>query len=65
LTVALSTDGARTFPYKLDLQSAPNGDYGYPMALQTRDGRIHVSFTSDERTVVRKAVFTESDLIKR
>jgi hypothetical protein len=35
------------------------------MTLQTRDGRIHVSFTSDERTVVRKAVFTESDLIKR
>jgi hypothetical protein len=65
LTVALSTDGARTFPHKLDLQNASEGDYGYPMALQTRDGRIHVSFTSDERTVVRKAVFTEADLIKR
>jgi hypothetical protein len=35
------------------------------MALQTKDGRIHVSFTTDERTVVRKAVFTEADLIKR
>jgi predicted neuraminidase len=65
LTVALSTDGARTFPHRMDLQAKPDGDYGYPMALQTKDGRIHVSFTTDERTVVRKAVFTEADLIKR
>lgn len=65
LTVALSVDGARTFPRRLVLQSDPNGDYGYPMAVQTRDGRIHVSFTSDERTVVRKAVFREEDLKAR
>lgn len=65
LTVALSVDGARTFPHRLALQSDPKGDYGYPMAVQTRDGRIHVSFTSDERTVVRKAVFREEDLKAR
>jgi predicted neuraminidase len=59
LTVALSTDGARTFPHRRNLLADAQGDYGYPTVLQTRDGRIHVMFTSDERTVVRKAVFSE------
>ena len=60
LTVALSTDGAKTFPHKRNIVAASKGDYGYPVAVQTRDGKIHVVFTSDERTVVRKAVFDES-----
>lgn len=34
-------------------------DYAYPMAVQTRDGRIHLIFTSHERTVVNHAVFDE------
>ena len=38
----------------------PKGDYGYPTAIQTRDGKIHVIFTSDERTVVRHAIFDEA-----
>lgn len=59
LTVALSTDGAKTFPYKRNLLAEPKGDYGYPTAIQTRDGKIHVIFTSDERTVVRHAIFDE------
>ncbi len=62
LAVALSTDGARTFPHRRDLVAEPGGDYGYPTAIQTRDGRIHVIYTSDERTVVRQAVFTEADV---
>jgi predicted neuraminidase len=59
LTVALSLDGAKTFPHKRNLIGEPKGDYGYPTVIQTRDDKIHVLFTSDERTVVRKAVFTE------
>lgn len=62
LSVALSVDGAQTFLPRRDLLSATGGDYGYPMAIQTRDGRIHVVFTSDERKVVRRAIFTEADL---
>ncbi len=62
LTVALSTDGAKTFPHKRDLLADPKGDYGYPTAIQTRDGKIHVVFTSDERRVVRRATFTEADI---
>ena len=60
LTVALSTDGAKTFPHRRNLLADPKGDYGYPTAMQTRDGKIHIVFTSDERTVVRRAVFEES-----
>jgi hypothetical protein len=38
-------------------------DYAYPMAVQTRDGKIHLIFTSHERTVVNHAVLDE-DWIK-
>lgn len=62
LTAALSADGARTFPHRRDLVAEPGGDYGYPMAVQTRDDRIHVIYTSDERTVVRRVTFTEAEL---
>ncbi len=63
LSVALSIDGAKTFPHRRDLINESKGDYGYPTALQTRDGKLHIIYTSDERTVVRQAVFTESDLL--
>lgn len=63
LAVALSLDGGKTFPHRRDLLSEPKDDYGYPTAIQTRDGRIRIIFTSDGRTVVRQASFTESDLL--
>ena len=63
LSLALSKDGAKTFPWRRDLLADPKGDYGYPTAFQSRDGRIHVVFTSDERTVVRHAIFEESVLM--
>jgi hypothetical protein len=44
------------------LETNPTGDFGYPTALQTRDGKIHVLYTSDERTVVRRIVLTEAEL---
>ena len=61
LRALLSTDGGKSWPRKLDLASGP-GDFAYPTAIQTRDGKIHVTFTSDERTVVRRSVFEESDV---
>lgn len=64
LSVALSTDGARTFPVRRDLLTDPNGDYGYPTAFQSRDGRIQIIYTSDERTVVRRLSFTEDWLTR-
>ena len=63
LTIAISTDGAKTFPHRRTIASGP-GDFAYPTAAQTRDGRIHVIFTSDERTVIRHAVFDERAVLE-
>ncbi|MBI2925559.1 MAG: exo-alpha-sialidase [Verrucomicrobia bacterium] len=62
LAVALSTDSGKTFPHKRNLMEGP-GDFGYPTAIQTRDGKIHVLFTSDERTVIRRATFAEASVL--
>jgi predicted neuraminidase len=58
LTVALTSDGDKTYPVKRNLAEGP-GDFGYPLAFQARDGMIHVVFTSERRTVVNHAVFDE------
>lgn len=62
LTAAISTDGGRTFPHRRNLIEG-EGSFAYPTAVQTRDGRIHVVFTSDERTVIRRAVFDEAAVL--
>jgi len=64
LAVAISTDSAKTFPHRRNI-AAGRGDFGYPTAIQTRDGKIHVTYTSDERTVIQHAVFDESDIANK
>jgi predicted neuraminidase len=64
LTVAISTDNAKTFPYRRNIVDG-EGAFAYPTAVQTRDGNIHVAFTSDERTVIRHAVFEENAILKQ
>lgn len=61
LTVAISTDGAQTFPHRRNIADGRN-DFAYPVAIQTTDGRIHIVYTSDKRGVVNHAVFTEQDI---
>ncbi|HXG48215.1 MAG TPA: sialidase family protein, partial [Methylomirabilota bacterium] len=63
LRLAVSTDGGRTFPHRRNLAEGP-GDFAYPVARQTRDGKIHVVFTSDERTVIRHAVLAEEAILR-
>jgi predicted neuraminidase len=58
LTVSLSPDGDRTWPFRRNLAVGPH-DYAYPFAIQTQDGKIHLVFTSDSRTVIQHAVFDE------
>lgn len=58
LTLALSADHGRTWPWKRDLAVGPHY-YAYPVAIQTRDGKIHVVYTSEMRTVVNHAIFDE------
>jgi predicted neuraminidase len=64
LTAAISTDGGKTWPHRKNLIEGP-ADYAYPYAIQARDGRIHLVFTSDERTGVYLAVFDEQVVIER
>ncbi|MBM3831969.1 MAG: hypothetical protein FJ403_01595 [Verrucomicrobia bacterium] len=64
LTAAISTDLGKTFPHRRNLAEGA-GSFAYPTAIQTQDGKIHVTFTSDERTVIRRAVFEESAILRR
>jgi predicted neuraminidase len=63
LTVALSFDQDRTWPVRRNLREGDN-DYGYPIAFQGGNSRIHVVFTSERRTVVNHAVFDEDWVIQ-
>lgn len=62
LTVAISTDNDKTYPYRRNILSGP-GPFAYPVAIQTKDGKIHVIFTSHNRTVINHAVFEESAIL--
>jgi predicted neuraminidase len=62
LTVAISTDNDKTYPYRKNIAEG-HGDFGYPYAIQTRDGKIHVIYTSDRRSVINHAVFDESAIL--
>jgi predicted neuraminidase len=58
LTVAISTDNDKTYPYKMNLAEGKD-DFAYPFAIQSKDGLIHVVYTSEKRTVVNHVVFDE------
>jgi predicted neuraminidase len=64
LTVAISTDNGKTYAFRKNI-AVGNHDYAYPYAIQTRDGKIHVVFTSDGRTIINHAVFEESAITGR
>ncbi len=59
LAAALSTDGGKTFPQNVNLVEGP-GPYAYPYAIAGSDGKIHLVFTSEGRTVINYATFDES-----
>jgi predicted neuraminidase len=58
LTAALSTDHDRTWTSRRNIREG-EGDFGYPSAFQARDGKIHLVYTSNRRTVVNHAIFDE------
>lgn len=58
LTLAISEDHDRTWPIRRNLAEG-EGDFAYPIALQASDGRIHVVYTLNHRTVINHAVFDE------
>jgi predicted neuraminidase len=58
LTVAISTDNDRSWPVRRDIATG-NHDYGYPYAIQSRDGKVHIVYTSDKRSTINHAVLDE------
>lgn len=58
LTAALSTDGDRTYPYRRNLNEGGNS-FAYPIGFEAADGLIHIVYTSDQRTVINHATFSE------
>lgn len=62
LMAALSTDNDRTYPHRRAIADGA-GDFAYPIAVQTADGRIHVVYTSDGRRQINHAVFDEAWLM--
>jgi predicted neuraminidase len=62
LTVAISTDGDKTYPYRRNI-AVGNHDYAYPYAIQTADGKIHLVYTSEKRSVINHTVFEESAIV--
>jgi predicted neuraminidase/kynurenine formamidase len=63
LTVAISTDGDKTYPHRRDIVNKPGDTAAYPVAIQSRDGKIHVIYTSQNRQVVNRATFDESAIL--
>ena len=63
LTVAISTDNDKTYPYSRNIVDEPGDSAAYPVAIQTRDGKIHVIYTSRRRTQINHAVFEESAIL--
>jgi predicted neuraminidase len=61
LTVAISTDNGASYPTRVNIAEGKH-DYAYPYAIQTRDGKIHLVFTSDGRSIINHAVFEESEI---
>ena len=64
LTAALSSDNGKTFPDRMNI-AAGQGSFAYPTVIQTRNGKIHVTFTSQERTQINHAIFDENDLLSK
>jgi predicted neuraminidase len=49
LNIAISTDGRAWTPMMV-LEDSP-GEYSYPAVIQTRDGRVHITYTWQRRNI--------------
>jgi hypothetical protein len=63
LTVAISTDDDRTYPHKRNIINKKDDTAAYPFAIQTKDGMVHVVYTSESRTVINHAIFDEQFVV--
>ncbi|HLJ11324.1 MAG TPA: sialidase family protein [Planctomycetaceae bacterium] len=64
LAVAISPDNDKTYPYKRNIVDKKRDTAAYPFAIQTNDGKIHIVYTSESRTVINHAVFDEKAILE-
>jgi len=62
LTVAISADNDKTWPQRRNIAEG-RGPFAYPYAMQTGDGKIHIIYTTRNRTQIMHAVFDETALM--
>ena len=62
LTVAISEDSDKTWPHRRDIGGGEN-TFAYPMAIQAKDGTIHVVYTTDVRKTVMLSSFKEEAIL--
>jgi predicted neuraminidase len=63
LTVAISTDEDETYPYRVNIREG-DATFAYPVVLQARDGRIHIIYTTAERSTIKHLVFEERVILE-
>ena len=63
LTLAVSSDVDKTYPIKRNVVEGPNS-FAYPIAFQSRDGRIHLVYTSDRRSIIHHVIVDEPWLMR-
>jgi predicted neuraminidase len=72
LSVWMSPDEGKTWPWKKSLENTETGGYSYPSVIQTRDGQIHATYSftgphakgEKELQTIRHAAF-DKDWMKR
>ncbi len=52
----------KTYPYRRDIAGG-NNSFAYPYAIQTRDGKIHIIYTTNSRTTIMHTVYDEYSII--
>ncbi|WP_423127056.1 exo-alpha-sialidase [Gaoshiqia sp. Z1-71] len=50
LAVSLSDDEGETWKWTKHLENNPDGGFSYPTAIQTKDGLVHISYSSHLKT---------------
>jgi len=64
LTVSVSMDEDKTWPHTRNIaESGQDQTFAYPVAIQTRDGKIHVVCTTDARATILHFTFEESAIL--
>lgn len=58
LCVALSEDGGRSWPHKRTLETA-SAEFSYPFLIQDKNSHIHLTYTSNNRKLIKHAEFNE------